>query len=161
MAPAGGRPSKKSDKQAQASVLEPHLAGGAPSDHGRRVVEGQRLMQAAGDAFLGWVTARGIDGAERCFYVRQLWDGKGSAEVERMSAADLAVYGALCGEALARAHARSGERVAIASYLGKGDRFDDALARFAEAYADRNEDDFERLREAADSGEIAVAESDG
>jgi uncharacterized protein (DUF2252 family) len=148
-------------KEAQASVLEPHLEGGATSDHGRRVVEGQRLMQAAGDAFLGWVTARGIDGEERCFYVRQLWDGKGSAEVERMSVADLAAYGALCGEALARAHARSGERFAIASYLGKGDRFDEALARFAEAYADRNEDDFERLREAARNGEIEVAESDG
>ncbi|HVD38854.1 MAG TPA: DUF2252 family protein, partial [Solirubrobacterales bacterium] len=149
-------------KEAQASVLEPYLEGGAPSDHGRRVVEGQRLMQAAGDAFLGWVTAKGVDGEERCFYVRhvrQLWDGKGSAEVERMSAAALVAYGALCGEALARAHARSGERVAIASYLGKGDRFEKALARFAEAYADRNEDDFERLREAARSGEIAVAGS--
>jgi uncharacterized protein (DUF2252 family) len=146
-------------KEAQASVLEPYLEGGAPSDHGRRVVEGQRLMQAAGDAFLGWVTAKGVDGKERCFYVRQLWDGKGSAEVERMSAADLAAYGALCGEALARAHARSGERVAIASYLGKGDRFDKALAGFGEAYADRNEDDFERLQETVRSGEIAVAGS--
>jgi len=144
-------------KEAQASVLEPYLEADASPDHGRRVVEGQRLMQAAGDAFLGWVTARGVDGEERCFYVRQLWDGKGSAEVERMSAPSLAAYGALCGEALARAHARSGERVAIASYLGKGDRFEQALARFAEAYADRNEDDFERLREAARSGEIAVA----
>ncbi|HWO82437.1 MAG TPA: DUF2252 family protein, partial [Solirubrobacterales bacterium] len=146
-------------KEAQASVLEPYLEGGAPTDHGRRVVEGQRLMQAAGDAFLGWVTAKGVDGEERCFYVRQLWDGKGSAEVERMSAADLAAYGALCGEALARAHARSGERVAIASYLGKGDRFETALAGFGEAYADRNEDDFERLQEAVRSGEIAVAGS--
>jgi hypothetical protein len=98
-----------------------------------------------------------VDGEERCFYVRQLWDGKGSAEVERMSAVDLAAYGALCGEALARAHARSGERVAIASYLGKGDRFEKAVARFGEAYADRNEDDFERLQEAVRSGEIAVA----
>ena len=146
-------------KEAQASVLEPYLDGGAPADHGRRVVEGQRLMQAAGDAFLGWVTARGVDGEERCFYVRQLWDGKGSAEVERMSATDLAAYGALCGEALARAHARSGERVAIASYLGKGDRFDKSLARFGEAYADRNEDDFERLQGAVRSGDIAVAGS--
>jgi hypothetical protein len=140
-------------------VLEPYLEGGAPSDHGRRVVEGQRLMQAAGDAFLGWVTAEGVDGKERCFYVRQLWDGKGSAEVERMSAADLAAYGALCGEALARAHARSGERVAIASYLGKGDRFEKALTGFGEAYADRNEDDFKRLQAAVRSGEIEVAGS--
>jgi uncharacterized protein (DUF2252 family) len=145
-------------KEAQASVLEPYVQESVPSDHGRRVVEGQRLMQAAGDAFLGWVTARGTDGEERCFYVRQLWDGKGSAEVERMSPTDLAAYGALCGEALARAHARSGERVAIAAYLGKGDPFDQALARFAEAYADQNEADFGRLREAARSGEIPVPE---
>jgi hypothetical protein len=114
-------------------------------------------MQAASDIFLGWVTARGMDGEERCFYVRQLWDGKGSAEVERMSPSVLGVYGALCGEALARAHARSGERIAIAAYLGKGDAFDQALARFAEAYADRNEADFQRLREAAGSGEVPVA----
>jgi len=143
-------------KEAQASVLEPYLQEGAPSDHGRRVVEGQRLMQAAGDTFLGWVTARGTDGEERCFYVRQLWDGKGSAEVERMSPPDLAAYGALCGKALARAHARSGDRIGIAAYLGKGDAFDKALARFAEAYADQNERDFERLLAAAADGEIAV-----
>jgi uncharacterized protein (DUF2252 family) len=143
-------------KEAQASVLEPYMNGSAPADHGRRVVEGQRLMQAASDVFLGWVTAKGTDGEERCFYVRQLWDGKGSAQVERMSAPDLAAYGALCGEALARAHARSGDRVGIASYLGKGDAFDKALARFAEAYADQNERDFERLLAAAEDGEIAV-----
>jgi uncharacterized protein (DUF2252 family) len=143
-------------KEAQASVLEPYVEASAPSDHGRRVVEGQRLMQAAGDAFLGWVTATGIDGEERCFYVRQLWDGKGSAEVERMSARDLAVYGGLCGEALARAHARSGDRVAIAAYLGKGDAFDKALVNFAEAYATRNERDFERLLAAVADGEITV-----
>lgn len=145
-------------KEARASVLEPYVEEGVQPDHGRRVVEGQRLMQAAGDAFLGWVTARGTDGEERCFYVRQLWDGKGSAEVERMSAPELAAYGALCGEALARAHARSGDRVGIASYLGKGDAFDKALARFAEAYADQNETDYERVRGAAENGEIAVAE---
>jgi uncharacterized protein (DUF2252 family) len=143
-------------KEAQASVLEPYVKESVPADHGRRVVEGQRLMQAAGDAFLGWVTATGIDGEERCFYVRQLWDGKGSAEVERMSARDLGIYGALCGEALARAHARSGDRAAIASYIGKGDAFDKALARFGETYADQNERDFERLRAAAADGEIEV-----
>ena len=88
--------------------------------------------------------------------MRQLWDGKGSADVERMSPRDLAVYGALCGEALARAHARSGDRVAIASYLGKGDAFDEAMARFAESYADQNERDFERVAAAAESGEILV-----
>ena len=146
-------------KEAQASVLEPYVDTSPSADHGRRVVEGQRLMQAASDIFLGWVTARGMDGEERCFYVRQLWDGKGSAEVERMSPAVLGLYGALCGEALARAHARSGERLAIAAYLGKGDAFDQALARFAEAYADRNEADFQRLLEAAGSGEVPVAET--
>jgi len=145
-------------KEARASVLEPYVKASASSDHGRRVVEGQRLMQAASDVFLGWVTAKGTDGEERCFYVRQLWDGKGSAEVERMSARGLATYGVLCGEALARAHARSGDRIGIASYLGKGDAFDKALARFAETYADRNERDFERMVEAAESGEITLAE---
>jgi len=144
-------------KEAQASVLEPYVESRPSADHGRRVVEGQRLMQAAGDVFLGWVTARGTDGEERCFYVRQLWDGKGSAEVERMSPPDLAVYGGLCGEALARAHARSGDRFGIAAYLGKGDAFDRALTGFAEAYADQNERDFERLLAAAEDGKIAVA----
>lgn len=132
-------------KEARASVLEAHLGAGAYEHHGRRVVEGQRLMQAASDVFLGWVTAAGIDDEERCFYVRQLWDGKGSADVERMSPSDLTVYGTLCGETLARAHARSGNRIAIASYLGRGEAFEKAVAEFAEAYADQNERDFERL----------------
>lgn len=144
-------------KEAQRSVLEPYV-GASPYDHpGRRVVEGQRLMQAAGDVFLGWVTATGIDGRERHFYVRQLWDGKGSADVERMSPRELSIYASLCGEALARAHARSGDRFAIASYLGKGEVFDEAMAGFAEAYADQNEADFERVSAAAESGEIQVA----
>jgi len=143
-------------KEAQRSVLEPH-AGASPYDHpGRRVVEGQRLMQAASDVFLGWVSAEGLDGKERHFYVRQLWDGKGSADVERMSPRELSIYASLCGEALARAHARSGDRVAIASYLGKGDAFDQAMARFAESYADQNERDFERVSAAAESGEIQI-----
>ncbi len=141
-------------KEAQASVLEPYVGDSSYADHGRRVVEGQRLMQASSDVFLGWVTAKGIDDEERCFYVRQLWDHEGSADLERMSPRDLGVYGALCGEALARAHARSGDRIRIASYLGGGDAFDNALARFAEAYADQNERDFERLTEAAAAGEI-------
>jgi uncharacterized protein (DUF2252 family) len=141
-------------KEAGPSVLEDHLGAGPYPDHGQRVVEGQRLMQAAGDVFLGWFAAQGTDGEKRCFYMRQLWDSKGSVDLARMSPRDLALYGALCGEALARAHARSGERVAIASYLGKGDRFDRALAGFAEAYADQNEVDFERLRGAARSGEV-------
>ncbi|HEU5063265.1 MAG TPA: DUF2252 domain-containing protein [Solirubrobacterales bacterium] len=141
-------------KEAQASVLEPYAGASPYEDHGRRVVEGQRLMQAASDIFLGWVTAEGLDGEPRCFYVRQLWDGKGSADVDRMSAPDLAVYASLCGEALARAHARSGDRVAIASYLGRGEVFDEAMTRFAEGYADQNERDFERVAAAVESGEI-------
>ncbi len=143
-------------KEAQASVLEPYVGESPYTDHGRRVVEGQRLMQAASDVFLGWVTAKGTDGEERCFYVRQMWDGKGSAEVERMSARDLVAYGALCGEALARAHARSGDRVGIAAYLGSGEVFDKALVSFAEDYADQNERDYERLTRAAADGEIEV-----
>lgn len=143
-------------KEAQSSVLEPYV-GESPYEHpGRRVVEGQRLMQAAGDVFLGWVNAVGLDGRERHYYVRQLWDGKGSADVERMSPRELSIYSSLCGEALARAHARSGDRFAIASYLGKGETFDQALAGFAEAYADQNERDFERVAAAAASGEITV-----
>ena len=141
-------------KEAQRSVLEPYVGEGPYDNHGRRVVEGQRLMQAASDIFLGWIEAEGLDGERRCFYVRQLWDGKGSADVERMSARDLATYASLCGEALARAHARSGDRFAIAAYLGRGEVFDKAMARFAESYADQNERDFERTTEAAASGEI-------
>lgn len=146
-------------KEAGESVLEPYVGASVYPHHGRRVVEGQRLMQAASDIFLGWVTVTGVDGEERCFYVRQMWDGKGSAEVEGFSAPELATYGALCGRALARAHARSGDRIAIAAYLGGGETFDKALAEFAEAYADRNEEDFRQVREAADDGRIAVEES--
>jgi uncharacterized protein (DUF2252 family) len=143
-------------KEAQASVLEPYVGASPYRNHGRRVVEGQRLMQAASDVFLGWVATKGIDDERRCFYVRQLWDGKGSADVERMSPRDLAAYASLCGEALARAHARSGDRIGIASYLGSGEAFDKALARFAEAYADQNERDFEQLVGAVAGGEIAA-----
>jgi uncharacterized protein (DUF2252 family) len=132
-------------KEAQPSVLERHLGASPYDHHGRRVVEGQRLMQAASDVFLGWVTA-GPEGEARCFYVRQLWDGKGSADLERLSPRDLELYAALCGETLARAHARSGDRVGIAAYLGRGEAFDQALVRFAEAYADQNEADFERAK---------------
>lgn len=146
-------------KEAQASVLEPYAGASPYRNHGRRVVEGQRLMQAASDIFLGWVAAKGLDDERRCFYVRQLWDGKGSADVGRMSPEDLAIYAALCGQALARAHARSGDRTGIASYLGSGEVFDKALSRFAEAYADQNESDFARLVKAVANEEIA-AETD-
>jgi uncharacterized protein (DUF2252 family) len=141
-------------KEATASVLEPYAGASAYRHPGRRVVEGQRLMQAASDVFLGWVTAEGIDGQKRSFYVRQLWDGKGSADVAGMSPKELAIYASLCGEALARAHARSGDRIAIAAYLGGGEAFDKALVRFAEAYADQNEVDYGRLAQAVADGEI-------
>ncbi|MGN6276878.1 MAG: DUF2252 domain-containing protein [Solirubrobacterales bacterium] len=146
-------------KEAQASVLESYAGASPYRNHGRRVVEGQRLMQAASDIFLGWVATKGLDDERRCFYVRQLWDGKGSADVERLSPEDLAIYAALCGQALARAHSRSGDRFGIASYLGSGEVFDKALARFGEAYADQNERDFDRLVKAVENGEIA-AETD-
>jgi len=141
-------------KEAGRSVLEPYVGASRYRNHGRRVVEGQRLMQAASDVFLGWIKVEGVDGQQRCFYVRQLWDGKGSATIESMSPTDLAAYGSLCGEALARAHARSGDRVAIASYLGGGEAFDKAFTRFAEAYADQNERDYARLVDAVAGGEI-------
>jgi uncharacterized protein (DUF2252 family) len=139
-------------KEAQRSVLEDHVGASPYEHHGRRVVEGQRLMQAASDTFLGWVTAQGLDEKHRSFYVRQLWDGKGSAEVERMAPRELAVYASLCGGTLARAHARSGDRIGIAAYLGSGEAFDRAMADFAEAYADQNEADFERVATARAGG---------
>src|SRR4051794_7782290 len=121
-------------KEAEASVLEPFLGKSEFANHGQRVVEGQRLMQAASDLMLGWVRVEGFDGNTRDFYVRQLWDAKGSAVVESMSAKALELYGRLCGATLARAHARSGDAIAISGYLGSGAAFDRALATFAEDY---------------------------
>jgi uncharacterized protein (DUF2252 family) len=141
-------------KEAQASVLEAHVGPSQYESHGERVVHGQRLMQAASDVLLGWQTAIGIDGKERDFYVRQLWDGKGSAMIETMAAQNMAMYAGLCGWTLARAHARSGDRVAIASYLGSGDSFDRAMVRFAEAYAEQNEADHRALERAVDAGRL-------
>ena len=143
-------------KEAQASVLEPFLGKSAFAKHGQRVVEGQRLMQAASDIMLGWIRITTSDGVSRDFYMRQLWDGKGSALVEMMNPRAMTVYAELCGHALAKAHARSGDAIAIASYLGAGDSFDRALASFAEAYADQNERDYDALRRAAASGRITV-----
>jgi hypothetical protein len=112
-------------------------------------------MQAASDILLGWLTNEaGIDGGRRDFYVRQLWDGKGSAQIETMTPDTMALYARLCGAALARAHARSGDRVAIASYLGGGDRFDEAMGDFAEAYADQNERDYAAFAAAVESGRL-------
>jgi uncharacterized protein (DUF2252 family) len=143
-------------KEAGASVLEPFAGASGYGHHGRRVVAGQRLMQAAGDGLLGWITAEGVDGKTRDFYVRQLWDGKGSAEVELMTPSTMAGYAQLCGWTLARAHARTGDRQAIAAYLGKGDRFDRAIVEFSRAYADQNEADYAELMEAQRSGDLVV-----
>jgi uncharacterized protein (DUF2252 family) len=143
-------------KEAGSSVLEPFTAASRFRNHGHRVVAGQRLMQAAGDILLGWLSVEGLDGKQRDFYVRQLWDGKGSADIEAMTPETMSDYAALCGWSLARAHARTGDRQAIAAYLGKGDSFDLAIADFAEAYADQNEADYEALLEAEGSGRITV-----
>jgi uncharacterized protein (DUF2252 family) len=144
-------------KEAGPSVLAPYASGGRYKHEGRRVVEGQRLMQAASDVLLGWLTAEeGLDGRHRDFYVRQLWDGKGSAEIETMTPYGMGLYAQLCGGALARAHARSGDRIAIASYLGGGDKFDRAMGDFAEAYADQNERDYDAFSAAAESGRVDV-----
>jgi uncharacterized protein (DUF2252 family) len=144
-------------KEAQPSVLEPYAGRSEISNQGQRVVEGQRLMQAASDIFLGWCRApEGLDGQSRDFYVRQLWDWKQSADVERMTPSMMAMYGDLCGWTLARAHARSGDRIAIGSYLGNGDVFDRAMATFAEAYADQNDRDFAAVEAAVASGRLTA-----
>jgi uncharacterized protein (DUF2252 family) len=141
-------------KEAEASVLEPYLARSEYANHGQRVVEGQRLMQSASDIMLGWFRTPGVDGVERDFYIRQLWDGKGSALVELMEPNALAIYAEVCGWTLARAHARSGDAAAIASYLGGGDVFDRAMASFAEAYADQNERDYAAFQRAVADGRL-------
>jgi hypothetical protein len=143
-------------KEAEASVLEPFLGKSEFANHGQRVVEGQRLTQAASDIMLGFISAEGIDGVKRDFYVRQLWDAKGSALVEFMEPTMMRMYATACGAELARAHARSGDAIAIASYLGAGDTFDRAIALFAESYANQNERDYELLIKAADDGKITI-----
>ncbi len=145
-------------KEAQASVLEPFLGKSQYASHGQRVVEGQRLMQAASDIMLGWERITAPDGVERDFYIRQLWDQKGSALIEFMDPTIMTAYGRLCGQTLARAHARSGDSVAIASYMGSGDSLDRAMADFAETYADQNERDYDALKAAVASGRLAATE---
>ncbi len=120
------------------------------------MVHGQRLMQATSDIFLGWEQGVGPDGVERDFYLRQLRDGKGSVVVEQMVPDGMAFYGRLCGQTLARAHARSGDRVAIAAYLGSSNRFDHAIADFAELYAEQNDLDHAALAEAAATGRVTA-----
>ena len=141
-------------KEAGDSVLAPYAGASEYAHAGERVVQGQRLMQSASDAFLGWVTGRGEQ--RRQFYVRQLRDMKGSAEVERMVPSALARYGQICGGTLARAHARTGDAQAISAYLGEDDTFDRAAERFALAYADQNEADYAAFLQAALDGRIAV-----
>jgi uncharacterized protein (DUF2252 family) len=141
-------------KEAQASVLEPHLGRSGYDNHGERVVRGQRISHAATDIFLNWQRSAGLDGVEHDFYVRQLWDWKASIDLATITEGGLHAYTAACGWSLARAHARSGDRLAIAAYLGRGSNFDDAIVRFAAAYADQSELDYERLAEAVAAGEV-------
>ncbi|MFD5102399.1 DUF2252 domain-containing protein [Streptomyces albidochromogenes] len=150
----GGDPLFLQAKEASDSVLTPHLGGTRFATQGERVVAGQRLMQAASDIFLGWERVQGIDGRERDFYVRQLRDWKYVPEPALMVPRGMRAFGELCGATLARAHARSGDRIAIAAYLGGGDVFDRALVAFAERYADQNERDHQALLYAIKDGRV-------
>jgi uncharacterized protein (DUF2252 family) len=141
-------------KEAQASVLEPYAGRSTYPHHGQRVVMGQRLMQAATDIFLGWQRIKGLDGVTRDYYVRQFHDWKGSADVDRLPMPGAMQYARFCGATLARAHARWGDRIAIASYLGQGDMFDRAIAGFSAAYAEQNERDYETFAAAVNSGRL-------
>ena len=143
-------------KEAQASVLERFLPKSTYSHHGERVVAGQRLMQAATDIFLGWQRIKGLDGVSRDYYVRQFQDWKGSADVDSLLVPGATLYSRICGATLARAHARWGDRIAIASYLGKGDTFDRAIADFSAAYADQTERDYAAFSAAVDSGRLVA-----
>jgi uncharacterized protein (DUF2252 family) len=144
-------------KEAESSVLEGFLEPSEFTNHGERVVTGQHLMQASSDIFLGWLHVdSGLDERARDFYVRQLKDWKGSAEIEQMVPKGMAAYGRLCGWTLARAHARSGDRIAIASYLGRGSSFERALVQFSAAYAEQNQRDYKALAEAVESGRIVA-----
>ena len=143
-------------KEAEESVLERFVGVSRYANHGQRVVAGQRLMQASSDIFLGWDRVQGFDEQRRDFYVRQLKDWKGSAEIATMDPAGMLVYARLCAATMARAHARSGDRIAIASYLGKSDSFDRAIGEFSVAYADQNDRDHAALVEAVKDGRIVA-----
>ncbi|WP_330173140.1 DUF2252 domain-containing protein [Streptomyces sp. NBC_01498] len=144
-------------KEADRSVLAEHAGPSEYANQGQRVVAGQRLMQAVGDVFLGWDRVRGLDGRQRDFYIRQLHDWKGILAPQGMLPGGMRVFAELCGATLARAHARSGDRIAIAAYLGGGPAFDHALAEFAESYADQNERDHAALLAAVGSGQVRAA----
>jgi uncharacterized protein (DUF2252 family) len=152
----GGDPLFLQAKEALASVLAPYTGVKQRVSNGERVVNGQRLMQASSDIFLGWDSPTGLDGVRRDYYFRQLRDWKGSANVEQLEPRGLEMYARMCAHTLARAHARSGDRVAIASYLGSSDTFDRAIAEFAEHYADRNEQDHAALAAAEKAGRVTV-----
>jgi hypothetical protein len=144
-------------KEAEASVLSRYVGASRYANQGQRVVAGQRLMQAAGDIFLGWQRAESpLDGKTRDFYVRQLRDWKFSVDIQALRPEGLEIYAGLCGWTLARAHARSGDRIAIAAYLGGSDVFDRAIAQFAQVYADQNERDHQSLVDAVKSGRITA-----
>jgi uncharacterized protein (DUF2252 family) len=145
-------------KEAEASVLERFIDKSTYSHHGQRVVAGQRLMQAATDIFLGWIRIKGLDGVTRDYYVRQFQDWKGGADIDSMLVPGATLYSRICGATLARAHARWGDRIAIASYLGNRDAFDRAIADFSAAYADQNERDYKAFTAAISSGRL-VAQS--
>lgn len=142
-------------KEATASVLEAYVGKGRYRQHGERVVQGQRMMQAASDIYLGWT--KGLD-VRRHFYWRQLRDMKGSVEVEAMAPLGLTFYARTCGWTMARAHARSGDPVAMAAYLGASDGFDKSITDFSERYADQNEQDYEQFVEAVRSGRLEAVE---
>ena len=130
-------------KEAQESVLERFTGKSIYKNNGQRVVEGQRAIQAASDVLLGWTRAVGVDGVARDYYVRQLWDGKGSINLDTISSKQLTNLAKTCGKTLARSHARTGNRFAIAGYLGKSDAFSKAIVQFSQAYADQNEADYQ------------------
>jgi hypothetical protein len=142
-------------KEAEESVLSHFVGASKYTNQGQRVVAGQRLMQAASDIFLGWQRIEaGLDGKQRDFYVRQLRDWKFSVDIQAMIPRGMQLYGQLCAWTLARAHARSGDRIAIAAYLGGSDVFDQAIAQFAVTYADQNERDHQSLVQAVADGRI-------
>jgi hypothetical protein len=143
-------------KEATASVLEPYVGRSVYRQHGRRIVEGQRLIQASHDVLLGWVRGLGIDGVMHEYYVRQLWDWKVALEPSRMKPGGLRVLGQACAWTLARAHARTGDRVAISAYLDGGTGFSGAIEEFAVAYADQNERDYAALADAVEKGRITA-----
>jgi uncharacterized protein (DUF2252 family) len=143
-------------KEAQDSALAPFVGKSRFANQGQRVVEGQRLMQAASDIFLGWERAEGLSGDTRDFYIRQLRDWKGSWPPEGMDPRVMSAYGKMCARTLARAHARSGDRIAIGAYLGASDVFDRSISEFAEAYADQNGRDYQALKDAAASGRVVA-----